>query len=147
MLVNTSHQDETIFRDICRDNGWRRTAQRRAVFGALCGNREHPSVDAIWRRVQQTLPDISLDSVYRILDAFVDVGLVRRIGGMSSARYDSDTMPHGHFHCRQCGDLLDFALGDLDSVVASGACIGETDEVEIIIRGRCCKCASSRNEP
>jgi Fe2+ or Zn2+ uptake regulation protein len=57
--------------------------------------------------VRKSHPRVSMGTVYRNLDRFVQEGTlrVRHIGGQR--RYDPLTHPHAHLHCLQCDKLMD----------------------------------------
>lgn len=145
MLANMISGEDTYFTTVCREQGWKRTVQRRAVWDYLCGNREHPSVEMVWRRVKDRLPDVSLDSIYRILDDFAEVGIIRRLDGAKVVRYDSDTAPHEHFICIECGRIYDFAYVDQDSILSLCNSFGVVHKMEVTVRGTCKTCLDSRN--
>ena len=134
--------DDDVFSALCRERNWKRTAQRRAVFQYLCGNREHPTVEAVWHGVRAALPNVSLDSVYRILDDFADTGLVRRLEGAKAVRYDADTAAHEHFLCSRCGKMYDFVSPGVDAAALCCA-FGRVDSVELTVYGVCNECLSS----
>ncbi len=140
MLLGLTKSDNAAFSAICRERNWKRTSQRRAVFNYLCGNREHPTVETVWRGVRTMLPDVSLDSVYRILDDFSNAGLVRRLEGAKVIRYDADTRAHEHFVCSQCGVMLDFACLDAEKVAGLCGSFGRVDSVELTVHGVCGSC-------
>ena len=96
------------FLDICHANGWKCTSQRMAVYEFLQNNLTHPDVDTVWRAVRGTLPTVTRESIYRILNEFAEKGMIRRLDHIDSARYDSRTEPHGHFLCEKCGRISDF---------------------------------------
>ena len=141
MLVQFTTNDDTAFQEMCRKNGWRRTIQRRAVFNCLCGNRDHPSVETVWQTVRENLPDVSLDSIYRILDDFAEAGVIRRLESGRVIRYDSDTGSHGHFVCTVCGRLLDFDHPGLRQLADACRGVGDIDTIELNVRGRCHRCS------
>lgn len=140
MLFQYSGDDDAPFTALCRQHGWKRTIQRRAVFSYLCGNREHPSVETVWRRVRDIVPDVSLDSIYRILDDFAGVGAIRRLEGAKIIRYDADTRPHEHFICDRCGRMHDFACLEPDAVAALCRDFGRVESVELTVHGVCGEC-------
>ncbi len=140
MLTNFSPGDDEAFAAICREQRWKRTTQRRAVFNFLCGNRGHPSVESVWHGVRAALPDVSLDSVYRILDDFSAAGIIRRLEGAKMLRYDSDTRPHEHFVCSRCGRMDDFACIDSERVAEHCREFGDIEAVELTVRGVCRVC-------
>lgn len=146
MLVDLIKGEDAPFSEICREQNWKRTSQRRAVFNCLCGNREHPTVEAIWRRVRETLPDVSLDSVYRILDDFSEAGLVRRLEGAKVIRYDADTTPHEHYVCTKCGCMFDFHFLDTPRVAEMCHEFGRVSSVELTVHGLCRLCGQKENE-
>lgn len=146
MIVDITIEKDEQFRDMCKRHNWRRTAQRRAVFDYLCGNRQHPSVETVWKMVRQTLPDVSLDSVYRILDAFAEAGLIQRLEGGKLTRYDADTAPHGHFVCTECGSVFDFPFEEADQAVVACCDLGSVSAVEITVRGLCRSCRAMASE-
>ena len=143
MLFDHIAGDDASFSALCGKHGWKRTVQRRAVFTYLCGNREHPTVDTVWRCVRATVPDVSLDSVYRILDDFAGAGVIRRLEGAKVIRYDADTRPHEHFVCSRCGRIDDFACVDADLVTAQCRDFGRVDVVEVTVHGVCHACLSA----
>lgn len=145
MLVELTKGDDGSFSAICRERNWKRTSQRRAVFNYLCGNREHPTVETVWRGVQTTLPDVSLDSVYRILDDFSDTGLVKRLDGAKVIRYDADTSAHEHFVCSECGMMFDFACLDAERVAGMCGEFGRVDSVELTVHGVCRRCLDGKD--
>ncbi len=98
------------FVEICRENGWKCTAQRIAVYDSVCDNLNHPGVDDLWKQIRKDLPSVTRESVYRILNEFAEQGIIQRLDRIENARYDSQTGPHGHFICECCGAITDFQL-------------------------------------
>jgi Fur family peroxide stress response transcriptional regulator len=145
MLADTAPGDDAVFSTLCREHRWKRTAQRRSVFTFLCGNREHPTVEAVWRGVRTTLPDVSLDSVYRILDELSETGVIRRLDGAKVIRYDADTGQHEHFICSLCGRIHDFACPQPESAAERCREFGRVDSMELIVRGVCRLCLEKRD--
>lgn len=146
MLVDFLPGEDAHFNVVCREQGWKRTMQRRAVWDCLCGNREHPTVEMVWRRVQERLPDVSLDSIYRILDDFSEIGIIRRLEGSRVVRYDADTSPHEHFVCIICGNVFDFAYVEQDRVAALCHAFGVAEHVELTVRGHCRGCFEKKTD-
>ena len=66
---------------------------------------DHPSASVIHERVRRSIPNISLATVYRNLEAMVAGGLVCAINGSHERRYDANTMPHHHLLCQGSHDL------------------------------------------
>ncbi len=112
---------EAELREALEADGHRFTAQRAAVYEALGGSLSHPTADEIFTCVREHIPDISLATVYKALEAFVSCGLARKLTiGEGPARYDGRTDEHEHVRCLNCGrvsDIDDVSLASwLDSV-------------------------------
>lgn len=124
--------------------GQRYTEQRAAVYRFLCGTISHPSADDVFTAVRSEIPDISLATVYKSLEALVGCGLAVKLAyGDSSARYDGRTDPHSHARCTRCGTILDVP-GQLDADALDS--LGMTDgfrvkgyRLELV--GLCTRCA------
>jgi len=94
------------------------TAQRAAVYEALCAMSGHPTAEDLFFAVRDRLPGISLATVYNTLETLVDGGLAVRIPGEGAARYDPVCSPHGHTRCAVCGTLGNLPERDFTSVVS-----------------------------
>ena len=89
-----------------RSAGLRSTAQRRAVLQALFEAR-HATVDELAAEVQRTMPDISLSTIYRTLEALDEAGLVTHahLHHGSPTYHSVDEEPHVHLVCTGCGAI------------------------------------------
>lgn len=88
--------------------GHRFTTQREAVYDVLAGTTSHPTADDVFTTVRDGIPDISLATVYKALEAFVSCGMARKLTlGTGPARYDSRTDEHEHIRCLGCGRVQD----------------------------------------
>lgn len=138
---------EADFRARCQAAGLKLTPQRLAVYRVLAAAREHPDVETIHQRVRRTLPDVSLDTIYRILDRFEELGLTERVEGVPGrARYDACRERHHHFVCRRCGQILDFSFPELDGLKPPPAArsLGRIESVRVQVRGLCSQCAREK---
>ena len=139
-MNKTRHQQ---FKEICREFGWKCTAQRLAVFSIVHENYSHPGVDDIWAEVRKTMPSVTRESVYRILTEFSGRGLVHRLDHIDTARYDWQVGPHGHFICTRCGAIQDFPLSKAIAVPPK-AFDGDVDHMEIRLCGICSQCSKQK---
>jgi Fe2+ or Zn2+ uptake regulation protein len=105
--VETSVAEEWL-REALEANGHRYTSQRAAVYRYLRHTTSHPTADEIFTHVRETIPDISLATVYKALEAFAAAGLARKLSlGDGPARYDGRTDDHDHIRCLKCGSVRD----------------------------------------
>jgi Fur family peroxide stress response transcriptional regulator len=142
--------DQDCFEELeraCRARGLPVTVQRRAVFQAIIEHEDHPTADQIYEQIKTQVPGISRTTVYRILDTFVELGLVARICHHgSAARFDPKTCRHHHLVCSYCETIID--LEDdlaiqlkLPDVEAHGF---EIDDYHVHFRGVCAACRRKR---
>ena len=109
----------------------------------------HADTESIFAHVRTSLPEVSRQAVYDVLNALTAVGLVRRIQPSGSvARYESRVGDnHHHVVCRSCGVIadVDCAVGEAPCLTASdddGLLEGfSIDEAEVIYWGLCADCA------
>ncbi len=88
--------------------GRRLTRQRAAVYDHLCRADHHPTAEDVYRRVKESIPSISLATVYKALEALVDSGLAARlVAANGSARYDARSDHHYHLRCLRSGAVED----------------------------------------
>jgi len=100
---------EQKFVTALREHGMKITPQRRFIFQALERDMHlHPTAEDIFTDVRQTLPDISLTTVYNTLRELVAMGLLRQVDlGEGMTRFDPNTDLHHHLLCTHCGRLED----------------------------------------
>jgi Fur family transcriptional regulator, stress-responsive regulator len=117
----------------------------------------HADTETIFSAIRASLPDVSRQAVYDVLNAFTAVGLVRRIQPTGLvARYESRVGDnHHHLVCRTCG-----VIADIDCAVGEAPCLTPSDEdnalegfvldeAEVIYWGVCPDCSTpvSRSQP
>jgi Fur family peroxide stress response transcriptional regulator len=93
-----------------RDAGLRVTPQRLVIYETLVKDKQHPTAQSLFERLQSTLPSLSQATVYNTLETMVEMGLVRELGtaGDGMVRYDADISPHAHLVCTDCNRIEDF---------------------------------------
>jgi Fur family transcriptional regulator, peroxide stress response regulator len=131
------------FTVLCREHGIVATHQRTEIYRELVGTTEHPSAEAIYKRVRARIPAISLDTVYRTLRLLESKGVIARVGFVEDrTRFDANTDRHHHFVCTECGLIGDFYSDALDRfpVPPEVSGMGSVDGVYVELRGRCRKC-------
>jgi Fe2+ or Zn2+ uptake regulation protein len=92
--------------------GWRFTRQREAVFHHLRSVETHPTAEQVFAAVRRHLPNISLATVYKALEALVDAGVASRLADSAGgpAHYDGRPEAHYHLRCERTGQLRDLPL-------------------------------------
>lgn len=133
------------FKGISQEKGLRLTHQRLEILRELVAAKDHPSAETVFGRVRKRLPTISLDTVYRTLSTFDEVGLIMRVPVTGDqGRFDADTSPHHHFVCSRCKSIYDFLWDEFDSLdlPENSKALGRVDDRRVVVRGVCEKCAT-----
>src|SRR5919112_2625158 len=99
-----------------RGHGYKATPQRLAVLAAISAG-QHQGLDEIRARC----PEVGMVTVYRTLDLFCGLGLVRRLDLGSGPRYELAEDHHHHLVCEGCGKVTEFEHCPLDLRGLSGA--------------------------
>jgi Fe2+ or Zn2+ uptake regulation protein len=138
--------DEADLADLLRSVGLRVTSTRLAVLRALAA-RPHADAEHIISDVRDRLGSVSPQTVYSVLGAFVDSGVVRRIEPAGSPALHELRVGDNHHHvvCRRCG-----ATADIDCAVGARPCLTPSqahgyvlDEAEVTFWGLCPGCQAS----
>jgi len=136
---------------VAKKAGVKLTHQRLEIFRELAATEEHPDVDSIFRAVQQRMPTVSVDTVYRTLWMLHDLGLVTTIGPQrDGVRFDANLEQHHHYVCVRCGLVRDFESADLNALRVPDAVkeLGSIADAHVEVRGVCAKCLAERaDEP
>ncbi len=118
--------------------GLRMTRQRQEVYRILMQERNHPTANDVFMRIRETLPSVSLATVYNCLEALVQHGIIRQVNfDREPSRYCPNLDEHGHFHDESTGVIHDVRfkpgvnLADLLDL-PPGAVI---KDIEITLRG------------
>jgi Fe2+ or Zn2+ uptake regulation protein len=90
--------------------GMRLTNQRALILKILLQESGHPDADEIYRRARVRQPRLSLSTVYRTLQAFKKLGLVKECH-FDEYHHHYEAKPsaeHHHLVCLGCGRIIEF---------------------------------------
>ena len=131
--------------------GFRLTPQRKAILEAFYAEPEHLTPQQVFGRLEDSVPSLSLATVYNTLELFEDVGLVNRINAHDGQTYFDPTIePHHHAVCDSCGEIFDVHLeaDSLQQLITTSRTLhaGDTEFVvetaTVWLRGVCTPCRS-----
>lgn len=127
-----------------RDHGLRVTRQRLAVLGVVDGH-PHSSADAVAELVRRELPELSLQSVYNVLNDLTAQDVLRRFSPPHSPALYETRVGDNHHHavCTACG-----RVEDVDCAVGHAPCLTPSDAhgmtiqiADVLYQGICKDCA------
>jgi Fur family peroxide stress response transcriptional regulator len=125
-----------------KERGFRATPQRIAVYQYLCDHPTHPDVDTIYNELVKEHPAFSRTTVYNSLDALAKENLVMTVTiDPERIHYDATTKPHGHFYCKCCKRIIDFAISNLHDISADGF---EVHQQDVYYKGICPDCLTKQ---
>ncbi|MDU2095133.1 MAG: transcriptional repressor [Negativicoccus succinicivorans] len=107
-------------REKIKEHKYKFTTQRQDILKVFVESDEnHMSAEDVFNAVKVIQPDIGLATVYRTLDLFVELGLLKKLDfGDGRSRYElfDDNMSHFHHHliCLGCGAIKEFEYDMLD---------------------------------
>ncbi len=115
--------------------------QREEILNVLRSTDTHPTAKEIYERVQQTIPNISLGTVYRNLSELSMSGDILSIRvGEGYDHFDGDISPHMHLNCRNCGSITDLHINEelLSKIISETDFTPDTSV--LVVYGICSKC-------
>jgi len=102
---------EEPLRHALEEAGWRYTRQRAAVYDYLRSVDAHPTAEQVYQSVRRVIDNISLATVYKALEALVEVRLASKLADADGpARYDCRSEHHYHIRCLETGEVRDLPL-------------------------------------
>lgn len=99
--------------------GLKVTPQRVAIYEAVLQLKNHPTAENIISFIKKNHPNISVGTVYKVLDSLVENQLLRKVKNEKDVmRYDAIMEHHHHLYCLKTDRIEDFADPELDELVA-----------------------------
>ena len=100
------------------DKGLKVTPQRIAVYKAVLHLKNHPTAESIIKYIKKTYPNIATATVYKVLDALTENGLIRRVKTEKDImRYDAILENHHHLYCTETDRIEDYNDEQLDRMI------------------------------
>ena len=105
-------------RNVLFQNKLKITPQRLVVLEALSKLKNHPTTESIIDFLKQNHPNIAIGTVYKILEAFVEKGIVKRVKtDKDIMHYDAILEKHHHLYCSDSDRIEDYYDKELDGIL------------------------------
>jgi Fur family peroxide stress response transcriptional regulator len=147
MLTKNTEELLDKFRKKCKEHGLSMTPQRLAIYEALIDSTDHPSAENIFNRVRISFPDIAIDTIYRTLSTFSEIGIINVVEGYGEAkRYDPDTDTHHHFRCIHCNKIVDLHADSFGKLRIPPKIEKKynVSNIKVVLEGACDGCLSKK---
>lgn len=118
----------------------RKSKQRDAILAELQGRYDHPTAMELYLSVRETIPNLSLGTLYRNLSQLEECGMVIRIPDGSTDRFDWNVNPHAHFKCSSCNKVYDLMSFKNDTINFSDEIVGKVNHYSLMAFGLCKNC-------
>ncbi len=145
----TSQDNElNKIRKLCDQAGMKLTPQRLEIFKDLLSQKDHPSAEDVHRRLQVRMPTIALDTVYRTLATFDELGVVRKLHLANKRNlFDINLDQHHHFICTRCKQVEDIYWPEFDkaNLPESVSTLGSIQARHLELHGICNQCLNKEN--
>lgn len=121
-MAECSHSDHhALALERLRSAGYKLTSVRQTVLEVIYRLGGHVTSAQVLEVVAQTNPTIGRASVFRTLDLFARLAIIRPTFIESSLTPSYVLMPNGHHHhvvCMTCNRVVEFEECDLDAIAA-----------------------------
>lgn len=102
-----------------RDKGLKVTPQRVAIYNAVVSLKNHPTAENVVDVIKKHHPSISVGTVYKVLNVFVEKGLFSKVKSENEVmRYDAIVEKHHHLYCNKTDKIQDFEDPELDKLIS-----------------------------
>jgi Fur family peroxide stress response transcriptional regulator len=100
-----------------KEKGLKATSQRIAVLQAVL-SLNHPTIEQIIGHLKDEHPTIATGTVYKILDAFVDNGIIKRVKTDNDhMRFDGIMQLHHHLYSKDSNQIEDYFDDELNDIL------------------------------
>lgn len=107
-------------REQLKQKGLKVTPQRVAIYEAVVKLKNHPTAEKIIEYIKMNHPNISVGTVYKVLDSFVENELLKKVKNEKDVmRYDAIMQQHHHLYCTETERIEDFEDADLDKLITA----------------------------
>jgi len=100
------------------EKGLKITHQRIVVFQAIMGTDKHPTAEQIFDLIKEKNPSISLATVYKTLETFVENKLINKVSTpQGTMRYDPRIDNHNHIYISNTNEIMDYDDDELNEIL------------------------------
>jgi len=97
------------FRDKLQEKGLKVTPQRVAIYEAIIKLNNHPAAENVIDYIKKNHPNISVGTVYKVLDSLVENELLKKVKTEKDImRYDAVLSNHHHLYCAETDRIEDY---------------------------------------
>lgn len=108
-----------FFREQLKQKGLKVTPQRIAIYEAVVKLNNHPTAERIIDYIRTNHPNISIGTVYKVLDLLVENSLLKKVkNDKDIMRYDAVVLHHHHLYCSETDRIENYEDEHLDELIS-----------------------------
>ncbi len=108
----------TFFREKLQEKGLKVTPQRVAIYDAIVKLNNHPTAENVIEYIKANHPNISVGTVYKVLDSLVENNLLKKVKTEKDImRYDAVLANHHHLYCAETDRIEDYEDEKLNAII------------------------------
>ncbi|MCB0278803.1 MAG: transcriptional repressor, partial [Calditrichaeota bacterium] len=108
-----------LLREKLKEKGLKVTPQRVAIYEAVIALDNHPTAENVIEYIKTNHPNISVGTVYKVLDSLVSNNLLKKVKtDRDIMRYDALLSNHHHLYCAETDRIEDYEDEQLTSLIA-----------------------------
>lgn len=101
-----------------QEKGLKITPQRVAIYEAVVTLNNHPTAENVIEYIKTNFPNISVGTVYKVLDSLVENNLLKKVKTEKDImRYDAVLSNHHHLYCSETERIEDYTDEDLNALI------------------------------
>ena len=109
---------DNFFREQLKEKGLKVTPQRVATYEAIVNLNNHPTAENVIEYVKANHPNISVGTVYKVLDSLVENELLKKVKTEKDImRYDAVLSNHHHLYCAETDRIEDYEDEKLNQLI------------------------------
>lgn len=102
-----------------QEKGLKVTPQRVAIYEAIVKLNNHPTAENVIEYIKTNHPNISVGTVYKVLDSLVENKLLKKVKTEKDImRYDAVLSNHHHLYCAETDRIEDFEDEKLNQLIS-----------------------------
>ena len=105
-------------REKLQEKGMKVTPQRVAIYEAIVKLNNHPTAEIVIDFIKANHPNISVGTVYKVLDSLVENELLKKVKTEKDImRYDAVLSNHHHLYCAETDRIEDYEDEKLNHLI------------------------------
>jgi Fur family peroxide stress response transcriptional regulator len=107
-----------FLREKLQEKGLKVTPQRVVIYEAIVKLKNHPTAENVIEYIKSNHPNISVGTVYKVLDSLVENQLLKKVKTENDImRYDAVLSNHHHLYCAETNRIEDYEDEKLNALI------------------------------